>query len=246
LRPRQRSFRARRHRTDLLRSSSSAVAANGSGSLAMTSLSLLPRCWCPLSAPTLLVLLAHPVAAGCVEVTLLRDVDEFILNGPTRRMSAAPAGTLAAVVMLAHRKSDPAIVGWMERHSPRPKTVPATTPASVICPVPFSCPCDADLHPDSSSSSRPLLPPERYPGLEDEMQVVLDTAPTLLLASPRASALTSNATSLHGMVSSQQTSSRCFQGNGDWRGYFAGSPGHSGHTSAPPPQLDQTGCEAQG
>jgi hypothetical protein len=147
-----------------------------------------------------------------------------------------PAAALAAGAVLAHSKSDPAILGRMERLSPCPKPAMATTPAPLICPVPSSCPCDAGQHLDSSSSSWPPPPPERYPGLEDEMQVGMETATAALLASPCAAALASNATSLNGMAGSQQPSSRCFQGNGDW--CFASSSGHSGHTIAAPPQLD--------
>ncbi|KAM0851259.1 hypothetical protein ACQ4PT_052548 [Festuca glaucescens] len=242
LRPHPRPVRARHRRPDLLRSSSSAATETRSSPLAVTS---LRACW--LSAgvrPSALappILPAPSVAAGCIEDPALQGVDEFLLDAPSPQMPAAPAAALAdAAAMLAHRGSDPAFGGRMVRRSPRPKPATAATRSSPICPVSFARPCDADGDLDSSSSSRLPSPPlECRSSLENEMEVVLETAPGSLLASPRAAPPASNAALVNGMAGSQQPPSCCFQGNGDWWSCFASSPGHSSHiVTTPPPQLD--------
>jgi hypothetical protein len=104
-RPCPRPARARLRRcTDPHRPTSAAGAMTGFGATSVASLRVSPSVEAPSSAMAPPLLPATPTAAGDVKDHGSRDVGEALA-------ASASASTRAAAVLLAHRRSDPAIGG---------------------------------------------------------------------------------------------------------------------------------------
>jgi hypothetical protein len=129
-RPRNPPVRARhRRRPDDLRSASSAGAVAGSGDPTEASL----RSSCPSTRPPPSAL-ASPVDCRHMKDLALGKV---ILGMPAEPADSAPAGVLAAAVLLAHRRSEPAIGGMWGAALSSPQAgcgeVSATVDAPLLC-----------------------------------------------------------------------------------------------------------------